>query len=135
MLPFPAVQEDFYDEITHFRRMWPASQDLGLRPLVFLHLIHEPVGITVFLSTEDDALYLWSRDWDEHLFGGTKLIRAGKTIDECEEGIVKGLHAIEFEHGGWLKLDGCKYEQIAAGMAIQEEKVVNWHGRNGHLQV
>jgi hypothetical protein len=135
MLPWPTVQEDLYDELVHFRHMWPISQDLGLRPLVFLHLIHEPVGLIVFLSTEDDALYLWSRQWDDGVFGGRRLlIRAGKTIDECEEGITKGLHATEFEHGGWLKIDGRK-NMGPARMASPDEDCVNWYGRKGHIQI
>jgi len=105
-VPYPIFQAQLRDSLTLFLEAWPVAEDLGLRPLAILHFLHEDVDIITFVSTEDDALYLWSPEWDVQVFDAAKLVRAGKTLEDCERGILEGLHVLEFERGGWLKLDG-----------------------------
>jgi len=105
-VPYPIFQAHLRDSLTLFLEAWPIAEDLGLRPLAILHFLHEDVDIITFASTEDDALYLWSPEWDVQVFNAAKLVRAGKTFEDCERGILEGLHVLEFERGGWLKLDG-----------------------------
>lgn len=107
--PYPNFQEQLRDPLALFLEAWPVAIDLGLRPLAMCHFLHEDSDIVVFLSTEDEALYLWSPEWDVELFGSATLLRAGLTLEDCERGIREGLHRLEFERGGWLKLDG--YEE------------------------
>lgn len=115
-IPYPAVRKELYRNLRNFRSLWPMADSLGLRPLGLVHFIHEAGEILVFLSTEDDALYLWSKDWDGKLFSGRNIIRAGRTLDECENGILELLHAIDFQRGGWLKVKGQeKVEDLYVG--------------------
>jgi hypothetical protein len=76
--------------------------------------MHEDVGILVFIASEDDVLYLWCREWNALHFGAMVLVRATGTIESCEEGILRGLHLLDFEKGGWLKIAGL----IVSGMAV-----------------
>jgi len=105
-LPYPLVCKDIFPTLQLFNCAWPVANALGLRPFGLLHFMHEDAEIIVFLSTEDDAMYLWSQEWDNRIFGARTLIRAGTTIDDCERGILSGLHMLGFEQGGWLKIDG-----------------------------
>ena len=119
-IPYPVIQKEIYDHLQLFRRAWPVSGHLGLRPLGMAHFMHEDVEIMVFLSTEDDTLYLWSHEWDHALYGRRMLIRAGGTIDDCEIGIVQGLHMLEFENGGWLKIEG--YDDECIGQQVEDDE-------------
>jgi hypothetical protein len=91
-----------------------------------LRFIHEVAEILVFLSTEDDALYLWSRGWDINLFPNARLIRAGRTIDECEAGIAAGLHLLNPEHGGWVAFDGTQHGFRGGYNTMPEEHIYGW---------
>jgi hypothetical protein len=109
ILPYPNFREQLREPLALFLEAWPVASDLGLRPLAMCHFLHEDSDIIVFVSTEDEALYLWSPEWDIELFGCATLLRAGSTLEDCERGIREGLHRLDFERGGWLKLDG--YEE------------------------
>ena len=104
-IPFTAIANDIWEDLQVFRKtFWPDISHLGLRPwgqLAFLHSQSEK--ILVFISIRDDALYLWSKVWDEHLSGEKTLIRGARTLAEIEVGILAGKHVIRFEEGGWLK--------------------------------
>lgn len=106
IVPYPIFQTQLHGSLTLFLEAWPIGVNLGLRPLAMLHFLHEDTDIITFVSTEDPALYLWSPEWDMQIFNGAKLVRAGQTLEDCERGIRQGLHILEFEQGGWLKLDG-----------------------------
>ena len=99
--------------------------------------MHEDVEIIVFLSTEDDSLYLWSHEWDEKLYGTRKLIRAAATIDECDTGILQGLHVLEFEFGGWLKIDGYGPDESVERRAVEGtlEEDIYGCGQNEPMQM
>ena len=106
LFPYPCVRKELYDDVQRAKRGWPIMADLGLRPIALIRFMHHEANILMFISTEDEMLYLWSQDWDENIFGGNRrLIRGGRTITECEQGIIDGLHVLEFEDGGWLKFD------------------------------
>ena len=120
LIPYPVIQKELFDHIQLIRRAWPVSGHLGLRPLGLVHFMHEDVEIIVFLSTEDDALYLWSHEWDGAIYGGRTLIRAGRTINNCEIGIAQGLHVLEFENGGWLKIEG--YDDESIGQQVEDDE-------------
>ena len=119
-IPYPVIQKELFERLQLFHRAWPVSGHLGLRPLGMVHFMYEDVDIIVFLSTEDDALYLWSHEWDGALYGRRTLIRAGRTIDDCEIGIIQGLHVLEFENGGWLKIEGYDDENI--GQQVEDDE-------------
>ena len=106
-IPFPAIAEDIYEDLQVFRKKcyWKAFERLWLRPLGQAAFKHGPEKVLVFLSAVDDALYLWSKDWDEHLYGVMRLVRGGRTLAETEVGILSGLHIISFEEGGWMSWD------------------------------
>ena len=123
-LPYPLVCKDIFPTLRLFKYAWPVAEALGLRPFGLLHFMHEEAEIMVFLSTEDDGLYLWSQAWDERVFGARTLIRAATTIDDCEVGILNGLHVLGFEQGGWLKIDGYDdqtIEELNAEAAEEED--------------
>jgi hypothetical protein len=128
-LPYPLVCKDIFPTLQLFNCAWPVADALGLRPFGLLHFMHEEVEILVFLSTEDDAMYLWSQEWDDRVFGGRTLIRGGTTIDDCERGILNGLHVLRFEQGGWLKIEGYDDKTIEELNAETEEDLygyVDW---------
>jgi len=128
-LPYPLVCKDIFPTLQLFNCAWPIAEVLGLRPFGLLHFMHEEVEIMVFLSTEDEAMYLWSQEWDDGIFGARTLIRAGTTIDDCERGILNGLHVIRFEQGGWLKIEGYDDKTIEELNAETEEDLygyVDW---------
>lgn len=123
-VPHPLLCKDVFPTLQLFNGAWPVGEALGLRPFGLLHFMHEDAEIMAFLSTEDDALYLWSEAWDERVFGARTLIRAATTIDECERGILNGLHVLGFEQGGWLKIDGYDdqtIDELNAEMAEEED--------------
>lgn len=132
LVPYPAVRVELHAYLQLVKSAWPIADYLGLRPLGVVRFMHDNDEILVFLSTEDDALYLWSGEWDKRLFGGRKLVRAEKTIDDCEAGIIQGLHVLEFERGGWLKLNA--YNDKINGVDLGDGKI---HGctQNGPIQV
>src|SRR6266496_4167822 len=119
-IPYPVIQRDLFQLLQLFHCAWPVSGYLGLRPLGVVHYMHEDVDIIVFLSTEDDTLYLWSHEWDDVLYGRRMLIRAGRTLEDCEVGIIQGLHVLEFEKGGWLKIEGYKDEDENIGQQVED---------------
>jgi hypothetical protein len=128
IIPYPNFQEQLRDPLALFLEAWPVAIDLGLRPLAMCHFLHEDSDIVVFLSTEDETLYLWSPEWDVELFGSATLLRAGLTLEDCERGIREGLHRLEFERGGWLKLDGYEEDwdierQTSAVAKVEEEDI------------
>ena len=138
LIPYPLIREELYPHLQLFTQAWPVARYLGLRPLGILHLIHEDVEIIIFLSTEDDAMYLWSHGWDENIYGGErKLIRAGRTIEECEVGILNQLHVLEFEEGGWLKLDGYNDETIReeGEQEFEDEDIYGNSTETGPMQI
>jgi len=105
IIPYALIRKDVYNKLRVFKRIWPICEELGLRPLMMARFMHDEAEVLVFLSTEDDVLYLWSTDWDDKLFGCRRLVRAARTIAECEEGIIGGLHVLDYELGGWLTFD------------------------------
>ena len=123
-IPYPLVCKEIFSTLQLFRCAWPVGEALGLRPFGLLHFMHEDAEIMTFLSTEDDALYLWSGAWDERVFGARRLVRAATTLDDCERGILNGLHVLSFEQGGWLKIEGYDdetIEELNAEMAAEED--------------
>jgi hypothetical protein len=128
-LPYPLVCKDIFPTLQLFNCAWPIAEVLGLRPFGLLHFMHEEVEIMVFLSTEDEAMYLWSQEWDDGIFGMRTVIRAGTTIDNCERGILSGLHVLAFEQGGWLKIEGYDDKTMEELNAETEEDLygyVDW---------
>ena len=60
---------------------------------------------------------------------GWTVIRAGTTIDNCERGILSGLHVLAFEQGGWLKIEGYDDKTMEELNAETEEDLygyVDW---------
>jgi hypothetical protein len=121
LLPYPTIRQELHHDLQVINNIFPIIEPLGLRPLAKLHFMHEDVGILVFIASEDDVLYLWCREWNVLHFGAMVLVRATGTIDSCEEGILRGLHLLDFEKGGWLKIAGLIVSGIAVDGMAQDD--------------
>ena len=127
LLPYPLIRRNLQEDVQFVMSTWPLARELGLRPVALLRFIHEIAEILVFLPKEDDTLYLWSRGWDASLFPNARLIRAARTIEECELGIAGGLHILDPEQGGWIFFEGASGEVNIGRDAVQEEEdIYGW---------
>ena len=97
--------------------------------------MHGDHGVLVFVASEDDVLWLWCREWDGG--DGGMLVRAEGTIEECEKGIMNGLHLLEFERGGWLKIPGLEVMDGggAGGMAFNNDDIYGDGPENATFQM
>jgi hypothetical protein len=136
LTPYAAIRQDLHENLMLLNRSFPILGGLGLRPLGEVRFMHGDVGVLIFVASEDNVLWLWSREWDDE-FGGMMLVRAEGTIEECEKGIVKGLHVLEFERGGWLKIYGSESNDVgeADGMAFNDDEIYGDVPENATFQM